>query len=125
HKGADTVIRALPAIRAAVPGTRYAIAGIGSRRGALEALVAELDLGEAVRLLGFVPDEELPALYNAADLFVLASRRHDLLVEGFGISCVEASACGLPVIGSRSGAFPRPSSRGKRGSSSSRRIRPR
>jgi len=106
HKGIDTVIRALPAIRAAVPGTRYAVAGIGSRRGALEALVAELGLGEAVRLLGFVPDQDLPALYNAADLFVLASRRHDLLVEGFGISCVEASASGLPVIGSRSGGIP-------------------
>src|SRR5205807_2071471 len=57
-------------------------------------------------LLGFVPDGELPALYNAADLFVLASRRHDLLVEGFGIACVEAAACGLAVIGSRSGGIP-------------------
>jgi len=63
-------------------------------------------LGDAVRLLGFVPDADLPALYNAADLFVLASRRHDLLVEGFGIACVEASACGLAVIGSRSGGIP-------------------
>lgn len=106
HKGIDTVIRALPAIRAAVPGARYAVAGVGSRRDALQALVTELGLGDAVRLLGFVPDQDLPALYNAADLFVLASRRHDLLVEGFGISCVEASACGLAVIGSRSGGIP-------------------
>lgn len=106
HKGVDTVIRALPAIRAAVPGARYAIAGIGSRRAALEALVAELGLGDAVRLLGFVPDETLPGLYNAADVFVLASRRFDLLVEGFGIACVEASACGLPVIATRSGGLP-------------------
>ncbi len=106
HKGIDTVIRALPAIRAAVPGTRYVVAGIGSRRAALEALVAELGLGDAVRLLGFVPDEVLPGLYNAADLFVLASRRYDLLVEGFGISCVEASASGLPVIATRSGGLP-------------------
>jgi len=106
HKGIDTVIRALPAIRAAVPGTRYAVAGVGSRRDTLAALVAELGLTDAVRLLGFVPDADLPALYNAADLFVLASRRHDLLVEGFGISCVEASACGVAVIGSRSGGIP-------------------
>jgi len=106
HKGIDTVIRALPAIRAAVPGTRYAVAGVGSRRDTLAALVAELGLTGAVRLLGFVPDTDLPALYNAADLFVLASRRHDLLVEGFGISCVEASACGVAVIGSRSGGIP-------------------
>ncbi len=106
HKGIDTVIRALPAIRAVFPTACYAVAGIGSRRDALERLVAELGLGDAVRLLGFVSDDELPALYNAADLFVLASRRYDLLVEGFGISIVEASASGLPVIGSRSGGIP-------------------
>jgi len=106
HKGIDTVIRALPAIRAAVPAARYAVAGIGSTQGALEALVAELGLGDAVRLLGFVPDDELPALYNAADVFVLVSRRYDLLVEGFGIAIVEASASGLPVIASRSGGIP-------------------
>ncbi|HEV2751100.1 MAG TPA: glycosyltransferase family 4 protein [Gemmatimonadales bacterium] len=106
HKGIDTVIRALPAVRAAFPAARYVVAGIGSRKETLEQLVAELRLGDAVRLLGFVPDEDLPALYNAADLFVLASRRYDLLVEGFGIAVVEASASGLPVIGSRSGGIP-------------------
>jgi phosphatidylinositol alpha-1,6-mannosyltransferase len=106
HKGIDTVIRALPAVRAAVPAARYAVAGIGSRRETLERLVAELGLGDAVRLLGFVPDEDLPSLYRAADVFVLASHRFDLLVEGFGISVVEASASGLPVIGSRSGGIP-------------------
>ncbi|HVH10126.1 MAG TPA: glycosyltransferase family 4 protein [Gemmatimonadales bacterium] len=106
HKGIDTVIRALPAIRARVPGARYVVAGVGSRREALDRLVTELGLGDAVRLLGHVPDGALPALYNAADLFLLVSRRYDLLVEGFGISCVEASACGLAVIGSRSGGIP-------------------
>src|SRR3989441_1000523 len=106
HKGIDTVIRALPAIRAAFPAVRYAVAGIGNRRSALEGLVSELGLADAVRLLGFVPDDDLPALYNAVDLFVLASRRYDLLVEGFGIAIVEASASGLPVIASRSGGIP-------------------
>src|SRR5438309_3129405 len=91
HKGIDTVIRALPAIRAVFPTACYGVAGIGSRRDALERLVAELGLGDAVRLLGFVSDDELPALFNAADLFVLASRRYDSLVEGFGISIVERS----------------------------------
>jgi len=106
HKGIDTVIRALPAIRAVCPTARYVVAGVGIRRGYLERLIAELGLGDAVRLLGFVPDEELPALYNAADVFVLDSRRFDLLVEGFGIAILEASACGLPVIGGRSGGVP-------------------
>lgn len=106
HKGIDTVIRALPAVRSSVPRARYAVAGVGDRKEALERLVAELRLGDAVRLLGFVPDDDLPALYAAADVFVLASRRYDLLVEGFGIAVVEASASGLPVIGSRSGGIP-------------------
>jgi phosphatidylinositol alpha-1,6-mannosyltransferase len=106
HKGIDTVIRALPAVRAAHPGARYAVAGVGDRRSHFERLVAELGLGDAVHFLGAVPDAELPALYNAADLYVGASRRHELLVEGFGISFVEASACGLAVVGGRSGGVP-------------------
>jgi len=106
HKGIDTVIKALPAVRAAHPGARYAVAGVGERRPHFERLVAELGLGDAVRFLGAVPDADLPALYNAADLYVGASRRHELLVEGFGISLVEASACGLAVVGGRSGGVP-------------------
>lgn len=106
HKGIDTMMKALPAVRAAHPSARYAIAGVGDRLPQLERLAQELGLGDAVRFLGAVTDEELPALYNAADLYVGASRRHDLLVEGFGISLVEASACGLAVVGGRSGGVP-------------------
>ncbi|MDP3911624.1 MAG: glycosyltransferase family 4 protein [Gemmatimonadales bacterium] len=106
HKGIDTVMRALPAVRAAHPGTRYAVVGSGPRRPQLERLAAELGVTEAVRFLGAVPDAELAAIYNAADLYVGASRRHELLVEGFGISLVEASACGLAVVGGRSGGVP-------------------
>jgi phosphatidylinositol alpha-1,6-mannosyltransferase len=106
HKGIDTTIRALPAVRAAVPGARYAVAGVGPRRAELERLVRELGLGDAVRFLGAVPDADLPGVYAAADLYVGASRRHELLVEGFGISLVEASACGMAVVGGRSGGVP-------------------
>ena len=101
HKGLDTVIRALPAVRAAHPNVRYAIAGVGECRPYLERLVAELQLGDAVRFLGFVPEADLPELYNAADVFALVSRRYDLLVEGFGIAAVEASASGVPVVAGR------------------------
>src|SRR5205807_4697176 len=71
-----------------------------------ERLVRGLGLGDAVKFLGFVGDDQLPALYNAADLYVGASRRYDLLAEGFGIALVEASACGLAVVGGRSGGVP-------------------
>lgn len=115
HKGIDTVMKALPAIRAAHPGARYAIAGVGDRLPQLQELHRDLGLGEAVRFLAGVPDDDLPALYNAADLYVGASRRHDLLVEGFGISLVEASACGLAVVGGRSGGVPDAVHEGKTG----------
>jgi phosphatidylinositol alpha-1,6-mannosyltransferase len=103
HKGIDTVMKALPAIRARHPDARYAVVGTGEQLSQFERLAQELGLGETVRFLGAVPDAELPALYNAADLYVGASRRVELLAEGFGISLVEASACGLAVVGGRSG----------------------
>jgi phosphatidyl-myo-inositol dimannoside synthase len=106
HKGIDTVIRALPAVRAAFPAARYAVAGVGARRPEFERLAHALGLSDAVKFLGFVGDDQLPALYNAADLYVGASRRYDLLAEGFGIALVEASACGLAVVGGRSGGVP-------------------
>ncbi|HWC75379.1 MAG TPA: glycosyltransferase family 4 protein [Gemmatimonadales bacterium] len=105
HKGFDTVIQALPTVRAAHPDVRYAIAGVGASRAYLESLVAKLRLGNAVRFLGFVPDADLAALYSVADVFALVSRRHDLLVEGFGIAAVEASACGVPVVAGREGGL--------------------
>lgn len=106
HKGIDTVLRALPAVRAVHPGTRYAVAGVGPRQAELERIAGQAGLRHAVEFLGFVPDADLPALYNAADLYVGASRYHDLLVEGFGISLVEASASGVAVVGGRSGGVP-------------------
>ncbi len=53
------------------------------------------------RLLGYVPDEDLPGLYSGAALFILPS-----LFEGFGLSVLEAMACGTPVISSYAGALP-------------------
>lgn len=59
--------------------------------------------GEAVpaRALGHVPDAHLPGLYAGARAFVLPS-----LHEGFGLTCLEAMACGTPVVAARAGALP-------------------
>jgi glycosyltransferase involved in cell wall biosynthesis len=53
------------------------------------------------RALGHVPDEHLPGLYAGARAFVLPS-----LHEGFGLTCLEAMACGVPVVAARAGALP-------------------
>ncbi len=107
HKGMDTVIQALPAILARAPDVRYAVAGAGPDHERLEKLAHKVGLADRVRFLGGVTDEDLPALYNLASVYVGASRRSERLgVEGFGISLVEASACGLPVVAGDSGGIP-------------------
>lgn len=56
-------------------------------------MVNRLGLSERVRLLGYVEEEDLRVLYNAARLFVYPS-----FYEGFGLPVLEAMACGAPVI---------------------------
>jgi glycosyltransferase involved in cell wall biosynthesis len=56
-------------------------------------LVEQLRLKDAIRFTGYVPFEDLPALYNLAELFVFPS-----VYEGFGLPVVEAMACGTPVV---------------------------
>jgi glycosyltransferase involved in cell wall biosynthesis len=72
-------------------------------RGSLEQEVRNRisDCG-AIRLAGYVPEEELPLYYRAADAFVLPTRA----LEGFGLVTAEALACGTPVIGTPVGATP-------------------
>ncbi len=65
------------------------------------AQIEALGLQEQVIFPGYVPDDELPLWYNAADLFVFPS-----VYEGFGMPVVEAQACGTPVVASRASSIP-------------------
>ena len=106
HKGQDQALRALALLRDSAPELRYAVAGSGGYGSELRALASELGVEDRVKFLGHVEDDELPALYNVAELYVGASRVAVDHVEGFGISLVEAAATSLPVIAGREGGMP-------------------
>ena len=67
----------------------------------IESLVAKLGLDAKVIFTGFVPEEDLPSLYSAANIFVFPS-----LYEGFGLPPLEAMACGTPVVASNTSSLP-------------------
>jgi len=105
-KGIDTVLQALAASEGELASLNYAVVGAGAELAPLKALAKKLGVTQRVRFLTDVPDADLPALYNLATAYVGLSRQAGLDVEGFGISFAEAAACGLPVIGARSGGIP-------------------
>jgi phosphatidyl-myo-inositol dimannoside synthase len=115
HKGIDTVLRALASLTNGEADVRYAVVGTGEGRREIEALAAELGVAGRVHLLGGVPDADLPALYNLADVYVGASRRTALSVEGFGIAIAEAASAGRPVVAGRSGGIPEAVKNGETG----------
>jgi glycosyltransferase involved in cell wall biosynthesis len=82
------------------PALRLVIAGQGPMRDQLEELARRA--AGRVDFAGFVPDEDLPRYYQAADLFVLPS----LALEAFGLTILEALACGTPVLATNRCAAP-------------------
>jgi phosphatidylinositol alpha-1,6-mannosyltransferase len=106
HKGIDTGLDALARLGDSHPDVGYAVVGSGRDLPALENQARRLGLSDRVRFLSDVPDRDLPGLYNCAEIYLGLSRQIGENVEGFGISLVEASACGLPVIAGRSGGMP-------------------
>ncbi len=97
YKGVETAIRALALARQRRGDLRLDIAGSGDDRARLEALTAELGLTDAVRFLGFVSEEEKRRLFHATWANVFPSAK-----EGWGITNVEAAACGTLSLASDS-----------------------
>ena len=114
RKGHEQVIRSLPIVRSVCPDVIYLVVGRGPTEGVLRALAQELGVSEAIRFCGYVSERDLPLYYGAADIHVMPSTC-DGDVEGFGISFIEAAACGTPSIGSRSGGIPDAIMEGKTG----------
>ncbi len=105
RKGHDLVLRAL-GLLGDIPDLRYIIVGGGEDRARLEEIVTREGLGSTVIFAGRVPESELPDYYRLCDLYVMPNREVPEVtdsLEGFGISFIEAAACGKPAIAGRSG----------------------
>jgi glycosyltransferase involved in cell wall biosynthesis len=98
HKRVDLLIEAVSLAREVMPDIRCGVIGDGPEMERLRRLVEDLQIEENVVFLGFLEtDEDLIAAMKSSRIFVLPSMR-----EGFGISALEANACGLPVVTVRS-----------------------
>jgi phosphatidylinositol alpha-1,6-mannosyltransferase len=103
RKGMDVLIEASSCLAPSFPDLVVLIGGRGRDTGRLQRLAARARA--PVRFLGPVPEETLPLLYGAADVFVMACRDRwgGLEREGFGIVFLEAAAAGVPQVAGRSG----------------------
>lgn len=100
--GVDKLLTAIANIKPTVPDIWLAIAGRGHIQNLLEQQVKELGLENHVKFLGFLPDQDLPIAYQAADLTVMPSQSF----EGFGLAIVESLASGTPVLCTPVGGMP-------------------
>lgn len=94
HKNVDLLVKAVARLRTVQPDIRCLIVGDGPEYAAIQGLIKAHELQRNVIMKGFVPTSEVVfSLMKSSKVFVLPSVR-----EGFGISVIEAFACGLPVI---------------------------
>jgi glycosyltransferase involved in cell wall biosynthesis len=93
RKNLPRLIRAFGRVAREAPHALALVGKPGWAHEELKRAVAASGLGSRVKFTGYVPDADLPVLYNAAELFVYPS-----LYEGFGLPPLEAMACGTPVV---------------------------
>lgn len=101
RKNLEILLTAFAAIADRIPHELVLVGPEGWMTGPLRRTLADLRLGDRVRLTGFVSDSDLGGWYSGADAFAFPSR-----YEGFGLPAVEAMACGAPVLASNVSCFP-------------------
>jgi glycosyltransferase involved in cell wall biosynthesis len=95
YKGLHILLEAMPSVRG-----ELLIGGDGPERERLERQAAQLGVAERVHFLGEVADEQLPALFQAADVFTMPAH---LRAEALGLAQIEALASGLPCVSTELG----------------------
>ena len=108
RKGQDRLVEAMPLVLKEIPEAHLVFIGEGPHRKKLDELVKKLKLENHVTFIGRIQYSDLPRHISLGDIFAMPSRSRlfGLEVEGLGIVYLEASACGLPVVGGNSGGAP-------------------
>ncbi len=110
RKGIDFLVLALRELLddASLRDTRFrlAIAGSGPGQDRVEALIRRAGVEERCSFIGPLAYDRMPELFRAADVFALPSIATSEWQEQFGMSLIEAMACGIPVVSTYSGAIP-------------------
>jgi glycosyltransferase involved in cell wall biosynthesis len=103
RKGLEILLHSIPPVLKEFSNVKFVISGKGfkQKEESLRNLAKELDIEDKVTFLGYVPDEKLPRLYSASDIFVLPA-----IYENFPFAILEAQSTGLPVISTRVGGIP-------------------
>jgi glycosyltransferase involved in cell wall biosynthesis len=103
RKGLPTLLQAAREIAKGFKNTQFVISGGGFKQNEekLRKLARQLGIESNVSFVGYFPDEKLPDLYAAADIFVLPA-----LYENFPFAILEAQSTGLPVVSTQVGGIP-------------------
>jgi glycosyltransferase involved in cell wall biosynthesis len=106
-KGIDIALHALKILMQRGISCRYVIGGDGPEREHLQRLAFDIGVRDRVRFAGSISESDKWLLLRSADVFVMPSRVNtNEQHEGFGIAFVEANACGIPAVGTRTGGIP-------------------
>jgi L-malate glycosyltransferase len=100
HYNVGCVLRAFALLQQQIPQAQLLVAGDGSQRQKLHTLAAELNL-KNITFFGAVPPEQMPELYDRADIYLNASD-----VDNMPLSILEAFSCGLAVVTTNAGGIP-------------------
>lgn len=108
RKGQDTLVEALPSILQEFPDAHLLFVGTGPHLQYIHKRAVQLQVLSHISFLGRVPYAEIPQIISLGEIFAMPSRSRfaGLEVEGLGIVYLEASACGLPIVGGKSGGAP-------------------
>jgi glycosyltransferase involved in cell wall biosynthesis len=93
--GLDNLLKSIKILKHKILKVHLTIGGEGPEKDGLQKLIEKFGLMDEVTMTGFIPAEQLPKFYAAADFFILPTS--DL--EGFGLVTPESMACGTPVLG--------------------------